>query len=479
MINLDFDNRFAALPGDFYTKMPAEGFSAAPFLIHANAQAAQLIGLDPASFNDPDFPQVFSGNKIPPQAEPLAMVYAGHQFGSYVPQLGDGRALLIGQVRNARGELWDVQLKGAGLTPYSRFGDGRAVLRSCVREYLCGEALHGLGIPTTRALCIIGTGQSVERETFEPGAILTRLSQSHIRFGHFEYFYYIDRPDAVRQLADHVIRQHDRDLSEATDRYAAWFGRVVERTARLMAQWQAAGFAHGVMNTDNMSIIGLTIDYGPFGFLEEFDPNFICNHSDVSGRYAFSQQPAIALWNLYALASALQPLFPIDQAQPHLARFGPVFMEHYQGLMRRKLGFTTGQAGEDHLVQALMTLMHRHRSDYTLTFRTLPAGQEDEHWLALFHGDAEAASWLAQWRELLGPERNGLAQNLRAANPKYVLRNWVAETAIRAAQDRQDYGVISQVLKILQTPFDEHPEAEKFAAPPPLEMRDLCVSCSS
>ncbi len=283
------DNLFARLSGDFYTKMPAEKVGRALRLIHANAKAATLIGLDPASFHDPAFVEIFSGRASFPGGESLAMVYSGHQFGTWAGQLGDGRALLIAQIRNRAGELWDVQLKGSGLTPYSRFGDGRAVMRSTIREYLGSEAVAALGIPSSRALCIIATGEEVAREKFEPGAILTRLAKSHLRFGHFEHFHHRGQSEQVRLLADHVIGEYFPDF--AGD-YEGWFGDVVRRTAHMIAGWQAAGFAHGVMNTDNMSILGLTLDYGPYGFLDAYDPDFICNHTDESGRYAFRISPA-------------------------------------------------------------------------------------------------------------------------------------------------------------------------------------------
>jgi uncharacterized protein YdiU (UPF0061 family) len=272
---LKLENHYARLPADFYTAMPAEKVGEAPQLIHANPAAATLIDLDPITFTDPRFLEVVSGHRPLEGFAPLAMVYSGHQFGVWAGQLGDGRALLIGQVRNARGELWDIQLKGAGKTPYSRFGDGRAVMRSTIREYLASEAMAALGVPTSRALAIAATGELVRREELEPGAVLTRLARSHIRFGHFEHFFHRGEKDKVRQLADHVIAEYFPGLD-----YAAWYGEVVRLTAEMVAHWQAVGFAHGVMNTDNMSILGLTLDYGPYGFMDAYDPMFVCNHTD-------------------------------------------------------------------------------------------------------------------------------------------------------------------------------------------------------
>src|SRR5882724_8928541 len=302
------ENHYAQLPDDFYTKMPAEKVGAAPRLIHANASAAALLDLDPAVFNDPRFVEVMSGHRPLEGFSPLAMAYSGHQFGVWAGQLGDGRALLIGQVRNTHGELWDIQLKGAGKTPYSRFGDGRAVMRSTIREYLCSEAMAALGIPTTRALAIVGGEDPVVRETVETAAVVTRLAQSHVRFGHFEFFFWREQPEQLRQLADHVIDAFYPACRGEVNPYLALLEQVARRTARLIAQWQGVGFCHGVMNTDNMSILGLTIDYGPFGFVDAFDAGYICNHSDDQGRYAYNQQPQIAYWNLHCLGQALIPL---------------------------------------------------------------------------------------------------------------------------------------------------------------------------
>ncbi|HEX4177401.1 MAG TPA: YdiU family protein, partial [Rhizomicrobium sp.] len=349
---LKLENHYAQLPGDFYTAMPAERVGKAPRLIHANPAAAALLDLDPAVFSNPHFVEVASGHRALEGFSPLAMVYSGHQFGVWAGQLGDGRALLIGQVRNRKGELWDVQLKGAGRTPYSRFGDGRAVMRSTIREYLASEALAALGIPTSRALAIVATGEAVMREQPEPGAVLTRLARSHIRFGHFEHFFHRGLKDQVRQLADHVMAEYFPDI--AAGDYAAWFGEVVRRTAELIAQCQAVGFAHGVMNTDNMSILGLTIDYGPYGFMDAYDPRFICNHTDEQGRYSFINQPMIAHWNLRALALALSDLIPTEQLLENLTSFEDHFAEKYRALMRAKLGLSREEDGDDRLIGDLL-----------------------------------------------------------------------------------------------------------------------------
>ena len=469
------DNLFARLPGDFYTRMAPEKVGSRLRLVHANEKAAALIGLDSAAFREPAFAEIFSGHRSFPGGEPLAMVYSGHQFGAWAGQLGDGRALLLAQLRNADGELWDVQLKGSGKTPYSRFGDGRAVMRSTIREYLCSEAVAALGIPTTRALSIIATNELVARETPEPGAVLTRLARSHIRFGHFEHFHHAGKPELVRMLADHVIGEY---MPGFAGDYAGWFGEVVARTAQLIAAWQAVGFAHGVMNTDNMSILGLTLDYGPFGFLDAYEPGFICNHSDETGRYAFDMQPAIAHWNLRALALALSGLIETKTLIAALDTYESLFRTRYRALMRAKLGLIRDQGrDDDRLIAELLAMMARGHADYTMSFRALSG--PDASWLVLFAPvQAEAEAWLARYRARMEGEGDRGAA-MASVNPKYVLRNWVAETAIRAVEDHGDAGPLDQILRLVQNPFEAHAGAESFAGPPAPEYSGLCVSCSS
>jgi uncharacterized protein YdiU (UPF0061 family) len=471
---LNLENHYARLPGEFYTQMPAERVGERPVLLHANLKAAALIGLDASIFADPDFVRVFSGHAPLGDFSPLAMVYSGHQFGAWAGQLGDGRALLIGQARNTSGELWDVQLKGAGLTPYSRFGDGRAVMRSTIREYLGSEAIAGLGIPTSRALSIIATGETVMREQPEPGAVLTRLARSHVRFGHFEHFHHRGKHEQVRLLADHVIGEY---FPEYIDDHAGWFGEVVKRTAELMAQWQSVGFAHGVMNTDNMSILGLTLDYGPYGFLDAYDPDFICNHTDEGGRYSFSNQPGIGHWNLRALAAALSSLIDSDTLVEKLDSYESIFVTRFRALMRAKVGLARQVEGDDELIRSLLKLMAATRADYSLVFRGLAATDED--WLFLFGLARDEA---IRWREAYHARMDGegdVAAAMNAVNPKYVLRNWVAETAIRAVEDRGDPGPLDRILKLVQSPYVEHAGEDALAQPPGAEFGGLSVSCSS
>ena len=471
MFGLKLESHYTRLPGEFYTLMPAEKVGVQPRLLHANPKAAALIGMEPAAFRDPAFTQVFSGHASLADFTPLAMVYSGHQFGVWAGQLGDGRALLIGQARGIGGALWDIQLKGAGQTPYSRFADGRAVMRSTIREYLCSEALAALGIPTTRALAIIATNEKVIREAPEPGAVLTRLARSHIRFGHFEHFFHNGQHDRVRQLTDHVIAEYFPTL---VGDYAGWFGEVVRRTAELMAAWQSVGFAHGVMNTDNMSILGLTLDYGPFGFLEAYDPGFICNHTDQQGRYAFDMQPAIGHWNLRALAFALSEMIPKETLIKALDSYEGIYRTRYRALMRAKLGLVMEGEGDDRLIADLLNLMAKARADYTLSFRNLSG--EDGDWLALFGANPDAEAWLSRYRVRTESEP---VLEIDKVNPKYVLRNWVAETAIRAVEDRGDLATLDRIFKLVQSPFETHDGDEAFAAPPPPELCGLEVSCSS
>src|SRR5574342_612811 len=368
---LTFDNSYARLPEAFYAKLNPTPFSSPPYLVHANRAAAELIDLDPDEFKRPEFAGVFGGSLLVPGMQPLAMLYSGHQFGVYVPQLGDGRAILLGEVKNERGERWDLQLKGARMTPFSRDGDGRAVLRSTIREYLCCAAMQGLGIPTTQALCLVGSEDKVYREQIETGAMVVRMAPSHVRFGTFEILYYRKQHEHLKTLADYVIELRYPHLREVPDKYARFFVEVVERTAKLIAQWQAVGWAHGVMNTDNMSILGRSLDYGPYGFMDDYDAGFICNHSDHNGRYAFNQQPFIGLWNLSCLAQALLPLVPKEELKAALDRYTPIHQEYYLELMRLKLGLEGARAEDESLVNDLLALMAQSHADYTNVFRAL------------------------------------------------------------------------------------------------------------
>ncbi len=483
---LHFDNRFARLPDLFYTRLSPTPLPA-PYLVSFNSDAAALIDLDPAEAKRPDFSEYLSGNCLLPGSDPLAMLYSGHQFGVYVPQLGDGRAILLGEVKNQAGARWEMQLKGAGQTPYSRQGDGRAVLRSTIREYLCGEAMAGLGIPTTRALCIVGSDLKVYRETTESAAVLLRLAPSHIRFGSFQVFYDRKQFDALKQLADYVIGEHFPECFASEDRYGSFFTEVVLRTARLMADWQAVGFAHGVMNTDNMSILGLTFDYGPFGFMEHYDPGLICNHSDPGGRYAFNRQPEVGLWNLSALAQALTPLISKETLTGALDRYEPVFHADYAKRMAQKLGLKKFLDADLSLISGLLGLLHANHVDYTNFFRALGhikrTGIEPNAPVRTMFTDLAAFDdWARQYHPRLAMEESTDEERKRGmdgVNPKYILRNHLAQIAIEKAAGARDYSEIDRLRQLLRHPFDEQPEMEKYAAPPPDWAKGIEVSCSS
>jgi len=482
LTGLTFDNSYARLHPEFYevvdpTPLPD------PRLVAFNPEAAALIDLDPAAAAHPEAARWLSGAARIAGAEPIAQAYGGHQFGVWVPQLGDGRAFLLGEARNGRGESWDLHLKGGGQTRWSRFGDGRSVLRSAVREYLASEALHGLGIPTTRALSIVGSELPVQRETMETAATIVRLAPSHVRFGTFQYFSARGATARVRELADYVIERHFAETGDGPLRYVTLFAEVCGRTARLMARWMAAGFAHGVMNTDNMSILGITLDYGPYGFLDDYDAGFICNHTDTGGLYAFDRQPTVGMWNCARLGEALMALDPgpadAERWQDALESYWPAFVTEYAGLMRAKLGLTAAHEEDAALLRDLLALLQRDRVDYTRFFRAL--GRVDREVSGLFGEREGIGHWLARYAVRLqtepghGAERD---ERMRRVNPKYVLRNWVAQEAIEAAQ-RGEFEVVETLRRLFAAPFDEHPAMERYADPPSPAGRHIEVSCSS
>jgi len=482
----NFDNGYARLPPAFYRRIEPTPL-AAPYLVSVSDDAAALLDLDPAETRSERFLNMLAGNLVPPGAQPLAMLYAGHQFGTFVPQLGDGRAILLGEIVNARHERWTLQLKGAGETPFSRTADGRAVLRSTIREYLCSEAMHALGIPTTRALGIAGADETVYRETAETAAVLLRLAPSHVRFGSFEVFYSRHEHEYLKQLADHVIDEHFAQFAGAPDGYEKFLIEVIERTARLIAQWQAVGFCHGVMNTDNMSILGLTLDYGPFGFMEAFNPGHVCNHSDDQGRYAYENQPYIGLWNCSRLAQALTPLIPAEQCNAALARYEPAYMETHASLMRAKIGLAQVMEGDDTLVNDLLALLAGHGTDYTIFFRALAQfstqpGSDSHAVRDLMVDRAAFDAWATRYSARLAAESGNDAERrmrMNRVNPKYVLRNHLAQVAIDKAAKFRDFSEIDRLLRLLRHPFDEQPEHQAYAAPPPDWAKGIEVSCSS
>ena len=476
---------FAALGPAFHspvqpTPMPD------PHWVARSETMARELGLDAGWFASREALEFFSGNAAASPSEPLATVYSGHQFGVWAGQLGDGRALLLGEMDTPAGPM-ELQLKGAGKTPYSRMGDGRAVLRSSIREFLCSEAMQGLGIPTTRALCVTGSALPVRREEIETAAVLTRVAPSFIRFGHFEHFCHHDQHDDLRRLADFVIAHHYPACRDAAQPYAALLEQVTLRTAALMADWQAVGFCHGVMNTDNMSILGLTIDYGPFGFLDQFDPGHICNHSDNQGRYAWARQPNVAFWNLHALAQALLPLIEdSDLALATLEVYKTAFADALLARWRAKLGLQTAEADDRELVDDLLRRMAADRCDFTIMFRRLAAFAPDAPSPSvrdMFIDRDAFDTWALRYAARLRREHSvdiERALRMNRVNPIFVLRNHLAEVAIREAQ-AGDFSETQRLLKVLARPFDESDAAtrERYAGFPPEWAQSIEVSCSS
>ncbi len=488
-LELNYVQTFQTLPSALYSFVQPQGL-ADPKLVVSSDACAALIDLDPSTLNEDTSLKLLSGQSILSTWQPLAMKYTGHQFGYYNPDLGDGRGLLLTQVQHQH-TTWDLHLKGAGMTPYSRQGDGRAVLRSSIREFLCSEAMAALGIPTTRALCVIDSASPVYRETAETGATILRVAKTHIRFGHFEYCSFTGQTDLLKTLCDHVIQHHFPSLLlNTTDNiYRDFYQEVLTRTAQLMAKWQAFGFNHGVMNTDNMSILGDTFDFGPFAFLDDYDPAFICNHSDHQGRYAFNQQPDIANWNLAVLAQALLPLVEKDLLVPVLESFPKQFEQAYYDLMTQKIGLLENSESAQSMIGHTLEMMRQCKLDYTYFFRQLahihiPETQQTLRNLCL---DITAFDhWLTAYENCL--KENGQAlysdadtqriERMNAINPKYILRNYLAQEAITAAQ-QGNYAPVQTLHTILSKPFDEQIEFDDYAKLPPDWGKTLEISCSS
>ena len=483
--SLGFGQRFQTLPPAFYRRVAPTPLPD-PYLVAVSHPLAAELGVAGDSLLGADAIGVLSGSALHPDMRPVAAIYSGHQFGVYVPQLGDGRALLLGDTVAPDGRLMEWQIKGAGLTPFSRMGDGRAVLRSSIREFLCSEAMHHLGIPTTRALAIMGSDEPVYRETTETAAVVTRVAESFLRFGSFEVFYHRGLHDEIRVLADYVIRHHYPACLEAANPYLALFGEVTRRTAELIAQWQAVGFCHGVMNSDNMSILGLTIDYGPFGFIDGFNAAHVCNHSDHAGRYAYNQQPQIGLWNLHCLASSLLPLVSEEELVAVLRTYRDTFEAAHLMRLRAKLGLVAEHDNDADLINSLFLTLHAHGTDFTIFFRRLAGFRQDDALNApvrdLFVEREPFDAWAQRYRERLSWEGSVDAERaarMNRVNPKYILRNHLAEVAIAKARDERDYSEIERLGRCLENPFDEQPEFEDYAGFPPEWAEQISVSCSS
>ena len=454
-----------------------------PVMVSSNKLLAEELGIDPAELATSEMLEMMSGNFMTANIKPIALVYSGHQFGVWAGQLGDGRAMTLGELpAGDSSATWDIQLKGAGPTPYSRFADGRAVLRSSIREYLCSEAMHGLGIATTRALCLVDSKSQVYREEIESGATVCRVAQSHIRFGSFEHFHYRNQPESVKALADYVIQRNFPEWAEADNKYYLMFKNCVLKTAKMIAQWQSVGFNHGVMNTDNMSIIGDTIDYGPFGFLDTYDPDHICNHSDTNGRYSFKNQPSVGLWNLNALATSLTSLIDNEDLIRALKQYEPEFLDQFRHIMAGKIGLEEYRHDDEQLINQLLELLQINNVDYSIFFRALSAFSDDNQSIRDQFVDREGFdSWAEKYSARLTQQDQTdqqRRQSMNAVNPKYVLRNYMAQAAIEAAK-QGDYSEVNLLLDILQSPCKEHPEAEKYAGLPPDWADQLSVSCSS
>ncbi|MDW8848123.1 YdiU family protein [Erwinia sp. MMLR14_017] len=479
---MQFNNTWHHELEGFYTSLQPTPLKN-PRLLYHSASLADDLGLDESWFT-PEKTPLWSGATLLPGMQPLAQVYSGHQFGVWAGQLGDGRGILLGEQMLSDGRKMDWHLKGAGLTPYSRMGDGRAVLRSSLREFLASEAMHHLGIPTSRALTVVTSDEPVYRESTERGAMLLRVAESHLRFGHFEHFFYAGEQEKVRQLADYAIRHHWSQWQDEPERYLLWFSDIVRRTARLIAHWQSVGFAHGVMNTDNMSILGLTLDYGPYGFLDDYKPDFICNHSDYQGRYSFENQPMVGLWNLNRLAHSLSGLMTTEQLKQALAEYEPELMRCWGEQMRAKLGLVTQNKHDNDILTGLLSLMTKEGSDYTWTFRQLSHIEQQQSTSPLRDEfiDREAFdSWYNIWRQRLleeGRSDSERQQQMKQANPAIVLRNYLAQQAIEQAE-KDDISVLTRLHQALSQPFAEAPEFADLMRRPPDWGKKIEVSCSS
>lgn len=468
----NFDNSYSRLPEQLYSRQEPTPVSA-PKLVVLNERLAAGLGLDVQALRSSEAADVFAGNRVPEGAEPIAQAYAGHQFGHFT-MLGDGRALLLGEHISPAGERFDIQLKGSGRTPYSRGGDGRAALGPMLREYIISEAMHALGIPTTRSLAVAETGGRVIRETVLQGSVLVRVAASHIRVGTFQYAARFAEPEVLRTLADYTIRRHYPQAAEAASngiRYLVLLQETIKRQASLIAKWQLAGFIHGVMNTDNMAISGETIDYGPCAFMGAFDPKTVFSSIDTQGRYAYGNQPPIAVWNLARFAETLLPLLHDDEdaavklAEEALSDFSGRFEDHWMAGMRGKLGLFNEEGEDVALVKELLGLMESHKADYTNTFRALTFGRVTE--LGAMSCDGAFADWLEQWKARRGRQQEDEAASqelMRRSNPAVIPRNHRVEEALEAAQ-QGDLGVMERLLAVLEQPYAHTAEQEEYAAP--------------
>jgi len=479
-VRFDFKNSYARLPEHFYVRLAPTRVTA-PHLIRLNVELCHELGMDPHALASPEGVAILAGNQVAEGSEPLALAYAGHQFGHFVPQLGDGRANLLGEVMGRDGITYDIQLKGSGPTPFSRRGDGRAALGPVLREYIVSEAMAALGVSTTRALAAVTTGERVVRETIQPGAVFTRVASSHLRVGTFQYFAARDDKEGMRRLAKYSIDRHYPEVAQSNRPYRALLDGVIARQARLVAQWMLLGFIHGVMNTDNTSISGETIDYGPCAFMEAYDPGKVFSSIDVQGRYAYGNQPSAMHWNLARLAEALLPLLEEEEgsaeaalisAREAIGSFEPQFKAAHLAGLRRKFGLFTEHEGDAALVEDLLNQMAVHRADFTLTFRRLcdaAIGVEGDAGVrVLFANPTAYDMWAAAWRLRLqeetisGQER---AAVMRTVNPAFIPRNHIVQATLDAAVERQDFGPFEELLDVISRPYEDRPELDRYATP--------------
>jgi uncharacterized protein YdiU (UPF0061 family) len=482
---------YSRLPENFYARL-APTPVAKPRLIQFNSALASELGLDTRDTDGEALAAVFSGNELPPELAPIAMAYAGHQFGHFVPQLGDGRAILIADALDRSGARRDVQLKGSGRTPFSRSGDGRAAMGPVLREYLVSEAMHALGVPTTRSLAAVSTGEWVMREQRLPGAIVTRVAASHVRVGTFEYFAARGQSDSIRVLADYVIDRHYADARSSGQPYLSLLRSIVQRQAQLIARWMQVGFIHGVMNTDNMALSGETIDFGPCAFMDEFDPAAVFSSIDSFGRYAYSNQPRVAQWNLARFAETLLPLIDPEPARAvelgteAVRQFSELFDLHWLEGMRLKLGLSRPEEGDRDLVQTLLDLMHGNQADFTLTFRYLadvPPGESGAARVrALFENPGAFDAWVPAWQARLEREPQApraRAEGMRRANPAFIPRNHRIEQAIVAAVESEDFQPFFDLLAALSRPFEDQARFARLLDPPQPNERVLQTFCGT
>lgn len=478
--NVKFDNTYSMLPSIFYTQvLPVP--VASPCSIKVNTKLAQELGLDIEQLESKNNLNIFSGNRLPQHSSPIAMAYAGHQFGQFVDQLGDGRANLIGQVISRRGERYDIQLKGAGKTPYSRHGDGRAPMGAVICEYIVSEAMHALGISSTRSLAAVATGEMVERQGKLPGAILTRVAKSHIRVGTFEYFKCRNDNDSIKQLADHVITNYYPEVSQSECPYFDLLKAIIDKQAQLIASWQHVGFIHGVMNTDNTSITGETLDYGPCAFMDDFSNAKVFSAIDQQGRYSYGNQAYMGLWNLIRLAETFLPLLDEEQAQASekakqaLATFEVKFHAYWLNGMRQKLGLKIKHAEDESLIKGLFELMEGRSLDFTLTFSSLTKALSMNNplmFLDYLGKGAVAGGWFVRWQERLSLENESLEELSKYAqkiNPIYIPRNHMIEKVIRLAIDNNDFSMMHEMVDVLSNPYHEKEQYNQYALAPTKE----------